>query len=747
MLIAVKVVAIALAALLANYLLNQLSALRDFPGKTWLLVRLIGYLVVIAVAHEILGTQGVGDQLKEICRYVGLAAGVAIVYEGFGLWQQTRRLPAEEEDGLAAADLLKRLHDDVRLRVKDRLEYAVGEKAIDVTWESQNRAVGRDEARQVEEATLSWNRLLKFFSGGRGEVDVGENILQAFNHENISRKLLILGEPGSGKTTTLLKLAEALLAQFETTNQVPYIFELSAWRDDEQPILDWLTGQLQFDYGISLEVSRRWIKNNQLVPLLDGLDELEMKRQKKCVAKINDFATLTGQQVVVCCRSAEYAAGRMKLDKLNGALCLQPLTPKQIERYLRSLKRADIWNALNDQPELAALLHRAAYTQNDEKAETPFLQIPLFLQMLVVTYRDEQPISGKPNLFEAYIAHQLKLETRQRHRLCAKSKKEGSEWAYQKFEQEPSIELTKRYLAWLARQLNKNNIPNNFIIEQMQPSWLEPTVQKWKYWLIGNLLVFVLLGLPVFLAIGIAGSFAVGLVFGSLVSFASMTIGRISDKWERIKPVEIIQLPLSRESRQRLLVDIRWVLLLYPLLGLPLGLIFGFFLYEQLQSALSLVVCSILGNIFALIFVLALPLIEHMKEDLRIRNIPNEGIFSSAKNFLFSILFTSIAWLVIGVILEHSFEIESVSTLWSAIGIVVAPAFSFIVWGGLPAIQHLTLRFLLHRQSHIPHNYAQFLKYTTERRLTQQIGGRFRFIHRELLDHFDPIDRSTSEAP
>ena len=49
MLIAVKVVAIALAALLANYLLNQLSTLRNFPGKTWLLVRLIGYLVAITV--------------------------------------------------------------------------------------------------------------------------------------------------------------------------------------------------------------------------------------------------------------------------------------------------------------------------------------------------------------------------------------------------------------------------------------------------------------------------------------------------------------------------------------------------------------------------------------------------------------------------------------------------------------------------------------------------------------------------
>ena len=66
---------------------------------------------------------------------------------------------------------------------------------------------------------------------------------------------------------------------------------------------------------------------------------------------------------------------------------------------------------------------------------------------------------------------------------------------------------------------------------------------------------------------------------------------------------------------------------------------------------------------------------------------------------------------------------------------------------GDPAIKHVVLRFLLHRQGHIPHNYAQFLKYTTERRLTQQIGGRFRFIHRELLDHFAAIDTDASRAP
>ena len=36
----------------------------------------------------------------------------------------------------------------------------------------------------------------------------------------------------------------------------------------------------------------------------------------------------------------------------------------------------------------------------------------------------------------------------------------------------------------------------------------------------------------------------------------------------------------------------------------------------------------------------------------------------------------------------------------------------------------------------VPWNLVRFLTYCHERRLLQQIGGRYRFIHRELLEHF-----------
>ena len=60
----------------------------------------------------------------------------------------------------------------------------------------------------------------------------------------------------------------------------------------------------------------------------------------------------------------------------------------------------------------------------------------------------------------------------------------------------------------------------------------------------------------------------------------------------------------------------------------------------------------------------------------------------------------------------------------------------FYIGGGLAVVQHICLRIILTRHYPVPWNLARFLTYGHERRLLQQIGGRYRFIHRELLEHF-----------
>ncbi|MCY7272686.1 MAG: hypothetical protein LH702_02795 [Phormidesmis sp. CAN_BIN44] len=45
------------------------------------------------------------------------------------------------------------------------------------------------------------------------------------------------------------------------------------------------------------------------------------------------------------------------------------------------------------------------------------------------------------------------------------------------------------------------------------------------------------------------------------------------------------------------------------------------------------------------------------------------------------------------------------------------------------------------RISHaIPWNYARFLNYATDRMFLQRVGGRYRFIHKLLQDHFAKME-------
>ena len=69
----------------------------------------------------------------------------------------------------------------------------------------------------------------------------------------------------------------------------------------------------------------------------------------------------------------------------------------------------------------------------------------------------------------------------------------------------------------------------------------------------------------------------------------------------------------------------------------------------------------------------------------------------------------------------------------------------FSIWLGLSlsgraCIQHFALRFVLYRSGLSPWNYARFLNYATDRMFLQRIGGRYRFIHKLLQEHFAKME-------
>jgi predicted NACHT family NTPase len=104
-------------------------------------------------------------------------------------------------------------------------------------------------------------------------------------------QLVILGAPGSGKTTEALKLMRALLreARLDEAAPVPEIFPLSSWAKEHKPILEWLADQLRARHGRPWSEARSLVWHHQVVPVLDGLDEVAPEHREECVQAINSF--------------------------------------------------------------------------------------------------------------------------------------------------------------------------------------------------------------------------------------------------------------------------------------------------------------------------------------------------------------------------------------------------------------------------------------------------------------------------
>lgn len=146
---------------------------------------------------------------------------------------------------------------------------------------------------------------------------------------------------------------------------------------------------------------------------------------------------------------------------------------------------------------------------------------------------------------------------------------------------------------------------------------------------------------------------------------------------------------------------------------------------------ISWLIGSLIGGLIgALLFGLSGPEI-----DIKRRTKPNQGIWESGNK---AVLFT----LLSGVIYTISFSLtgqirgitfEPIERVIDGLG---AGVFFGIIYGGKACIQHFILRLILWQHGDIPWNYAKFLNYASERLFLQRIGGRYRFIHDLLREHF-----------
>ena len=117
----------------------------------------------------------------------------------------------------------------------------------------------------------------------------GTSILSVY--DQAEEELLILGAPGAGKSILLLKLACDLIARADVyeTALLPVIVPLTSWATSQEKVADWLVEQLDRIYGVTCELGCQWVEQGQLLPLLDGLDEMEEAARPLCIAAIHAY--------------------------------------------------------------------------------------------------------------------------------------------------------------------------------------------------------------------------------------------------------------------------------------------------------------------------------------------------------------------------------------------------------------------------------------------------------------------------
>jgi GTPase SAR1 family protein len=550
-------------------------------------------------------------------------------------------------------------------------------------------------------------------------LDAGTRIVEVFDRPELGGQLLILGEPGAGKTTMMLELAEDLLrrATADKAEPIPVLLSLSSWQNPEQSFFEWLVSELKRKYG-RLFRAQQWLENNQLLPLLDGLDEVAPQHQQVCAVALN--AWLTGELVqrpcgvVICCRREEFEQVVQQPLSLYGAIYLQALTVEQVEDYFAQVGLLDVWQTV----------------QQDEALQE-LLTTPLFLSMFgwvqkqgkfslsdwrSRTTSERQVEYLLDTYWEAAITRELIIDPNDKQRGIL-SKTYGTKPL-------PTRKAVQRALVFVAKALEHES-QTEFLIERMQPSWLPEAQQRDSY-----RLLFMLFFTSVF---AVASLWARRFPASLLPLVATFPFLKYLITMDNIVPTEKLQFNILRKSKEQI-SSIGVVLSLSSTI-----LVGAAWLTTKIEWSYSLIV--LLSGVA--INSCVRWLIANMRAEIQTQVVANQGIKDSWRNiFLFVLwvlLVTGLLCLRFQVSI-HIFIDRGFSPQVFLGYIIYIIGFASFEGGGQALLQHFTLRLVLAWNGYAPWRYDLLLNYCTERLLLQRVGGRYRFMHKLLQDHFAKMD-------
>src|SRR5215203_3025336 len=350
-----------------------------------------------------------------------MAAGIIVTY-------LLSRLQArsQEESPEAIKERVSKLEPALRKQVQARsygargnlIEAPLGHLDLDIT------------------PRLGWVRDPRLIEPAPISEKMADDIVAAF--ESSKRRMLIVGEPGSGKTIAAYSLIE-YLDNTEGGERTPLLVNLSAWEaqeDFETFLVDYLCSSVGYEVH-ERAVARAFIGSSRYSLILDGLDEIPLRLRAHFSERLDGFVRgLPGEVgVVVTCRTQEYqehlAVHSTGLGLVQ-AVEILPLSTEQLDSAFVELAKLD-----KDWETFLSQRHLRAYQRVRD-----LLSNPLFLNLAVAGHLS-------PGQLLDWTTTEQELRDLVLDRYLDRTLADQRE-----YEQGDA----RRYLSWIARFLNGDEV-------------------------------------------------------------------------------------------------------------------------------------------------------------------------------------------------------------------------------------------------------------------------------------------------
>ncbi|MGW4873749.1 NACHT domain-containing protein [Streptomyces chartreusis] len=232
-----------------------------------------------------------------------------------------------------------------------------------------------------------------------------------------SRRMVVLGPPGSGKTVLALKLVLDLLATREPGHAVPILLPAGTWDAAREPLRAWIAARLAADFPALAAalpgggtLADALVSARLVLPVLDGFDELPSAQRVPAMRRLNSELD-AHSALLLTSRTDAYGATVEACDVLTAAAVveLSPLFLTDAAEYLtrtsRPVRRTDgaigtAWSA--------TLERLDAPGGPPEQALRMVLSRPLMVAMARAVYNDGRRDPGE--LLDSQFSAAVQIE-------------------------------------------------------------------------------------------------------------------------------------------------------------------------------------------------------------------------------------------------------------------------------------------------------------------------------------------------